>query len=655
MGNQSETSYTLAALSITAMTLLLLAFIYHWGVWNTIPSIRQRKPTRLLVYLVCSCFFGLAFALLSQAPYFMGIDSLNHPIDGLMNTGKQSHDSWLLQASESKTLAEAVKVYKRRYHRHPPPGFDIWYEFALNRQSAVIDDFDSINDDLAPFWALDPKELRLRTEEVTQIRYNNVIKLQIRSGVARVPDMIRSHKWMLEGIIRMMTPFIKHIPDMDLAFNIDDEPRVAVPYDSLMSHLSVLAEGIEGLKTDDGIVGPKRAVQAQDFNDGSSAIASQARKGDFEDWPWQPNFQRYGAVACPPDSPARKYRSWSSPTLCNWCFQPHSIGHFISNWTFSASPCHQPDLTNLHGFYTSPSTYKTTKHLMPIFSQSKAHGFADILYPTAWNYLDKVKYDPSHQEHREDSPFSQKQNTLFWRGSTTEGFSWLGQWRGMVRQRFVFLNTNSTYSLPVYLPLPKRTDGYAYQKITRAQFLSHPSIIGSGFTFDTRIISIDRRWGNDFTAQLRQFGDGSALKIDFQEHWQYKYLMDMDGAGFSGRFLPFLESHSLPFKTALFREWYDSRITAWTHFVPVDIRLHGLWSTLAYFTGDFSGDGKDRGVFGRDRGEWIAEQGREWAHKALRKEDMEIYLFRLLIEWARLTNDRRDELRFQLNEDDVKS
>ena len=401
--------------------------------------------------------------------------------------------------------------------------------------------------------------------------------------------------------------------------------------------------------------GLKSVIEAQKFNDGSSAAANQAMKGGFEDWPWLPNFQKYGTVACPPDSPARRYRSWSLSRLCVWCFQPHSIGHFISNWTLSASPCHQPDLANLHGFYTSASTYKPTKHLMPIFSQSKAHGFADILYPTAWNYIDKVKYEPSHQEHQEDPPFSQKKNTLFWRGSTTEGFSWLGQWRGMVRQRLVFLNTNSTDPLFVYLPLSKKANTYAYQKQTRAQFLSHPSIIGSGLALDTRIVSIDRRWGIDFSAELRQFGDPSALNIHFQEHWQYKYLMDMDGAGFSGRFLPFLESHSLPFKTALFREWYDSRITAWTHFVPIDIRLHGLWSTLAYFAGDFSNDSKNGGVLGIDKGEWIAEQGREWAHKALRKEDMEIYLFRLLIEWARLTDDRRDELGFRLDKKDVTS
>ena len=38
------------------------------------------------------------------------------------------------------------------------------------------------------------------------------------------------------------------------------------------------------------------------------------------------------------------------------------------------------------------------------------------------------------------------------------------------------------------------------------------------------------------------FGSPSALpppNVDFQEHWRYRHLIDLDGAGFSGRFLPF--------------------------------------------------------------------------------------------------------------------
>lgn len=49
-----------------------------------------------------------------------------------------------------------------------------------------------------------------------------------------------------------------------------------------------------------------------------------------------------------------------------------------------------------------------------------------------------------------------------------------------------------------------------------------------------------------------------------------------------------------------------------------------------------------------DEAEFIAEEGRAWAGKVLRKEDMEVYMFRLLLEWGRLTDDRREELGFEV-------
>jgi hypothetical protein len=174
-----------------------------------------------------------------------------------------------------------------------------------------------------------------------------------------------------------------------------------------------------------------------------------------------------------------------------------------------------------------------------------------------------------------------------------------------------------------------------------------------GLDTDIAIVNHIARCGgvglHDCTDQANEFNLVPAS--DFQSHWSYRYLFDLDGAGFSGRFLPFLQSRSLPFKTALFREWYDSRITAWKHFVPIDGRLHAVYSTLAYFAG-VNGklpNGKAIVWQGHEKeGEKIAEEGRKWAAKVLRKEDMEIYFFRLLLEWGRLTDDRREELGFEM-------
>ena len=538
---------------------------------------------------------------------------IRHPIDDLIKAAAPQHGTWLKQASRSLNLAQAVKEYRRRYGRDPPPGFNLWYKYATERSSLVIDDYNTINENLFPFWGLSPSQLRLRTQQIAADEWNEISLISVRSGVTNISKVLPTHRWMMEGVVKMMEPFTSLLPDMDVAFNINDESRVAVPYTKLQHYKSL-------------ILGPGSSGTYGFQNHTSDSALSTPI---FEDYSFKHNFQKYGSVACNPSSPARTGYAWDRNILGSSCSAQHSSAEFLADWKLSASPCHQPDLANLHGFYLSPSAYKTTHQLVPVFSQSRVHGYSDILYPSAWNYNDKVKHDPS-AEHP-DEEFEKKKNSLFWRGSTTEAFSSAGTWKGMVRQRLVHLANNSTRKMPVLLP--DRT-GYTYRHISGRDL---PNYLAN-FSLSLGFVSIGRCSNGDCERQEAEFG--KAPESDFRDHWRHRFLIDVDGAGFSGRFLPFLQSHSLPFKAALFREWYDDRIVAWKHFVPIDLRLHGLWSTVAYFAGGFGSK--------KDAGEAIAESGREWSSKVLRKEDMEIYFFRLLLEWARLTDDRRNELGFRI-------
>ena len=45
-----------------------------------------------------------------------------------------------------------------------------------------------------------------------------------------------------------------------------------------------------------------------------------------------------------------------------------------------------------------------------------------------------------------------------------------------------------------------------------------------------------------------------------------------------------------------------------------------------------------------DPGQKIALGGKEWAEKVLRREDMQVYVYRLLLEYARLCDDNRERL-----------
>jgi Glycosyl transferase family 90 len=639
-------------ISTAAATLpLITTFTGIWA-YNAL----KRSPGHVVLG---STLFQIAVVSVSLAILWAGWTRRQHvyfhPIDDLIFDAKMEHDQYSSNALKSLSLADAVDQYRVLYHMSPPPDFDIWYQYATNRSAIVIDEFDQIYNDLLLFRAIPPADLRRQTWEMVSNPWNEISGIVIRNGNATVQEnVLPTHQWMLEGVAILINSFALYLPDMDLAFNLNDEPRVSVPF----SDVAALRELIS-------IPGPANVSSwSADRSSGWLPIPEHEYKESiFQDSSFRNTFVNFGSVGCSPQSEARKNPIINSRShICLRCAAPHSLGQFLANWTQAADICHQPDLAHLHGFYMSPAAFKCSHQLMPVFSQSKPHGFNDILYPSAWNYMDKAVYAPSSPSGKPgsedynpgfpDHPFAEKESVLFWRGATSEGVSSGDHaWRGMTRQRLVHMANNLTNSahdrVTILLPDPAARKGRL-----KYQTIRGTDVESLGLSTNISIVDGIARCGgiglHDCTDQDAEFG--FAKPTDFQSHWQYKYLFDLDGAAFSGRFLPFLQSRSLPFKTALFREWYDSRITAWQHFVPQDLRLHGVWSTLAYFAGV---DGKINGKQVTmkphpEEGEAIATAGREWAAKVLRKEDMEIYFFRLLLEWARLTDDRRDELGFVL-------
>lgn len=87
-----------------------------------------------------------------------------HPIPHLMAAAEDEFRAKL--ARQSTSLGEAVAEYKRRYGRDPPKGFDKWYWYAVKHKFVLKDEFDAIDEDLRPFWALSGQELRRRVDQV---------------------------------------------------------------------------------------------------------------------------------------------------------------------------------------------------------------------------------------------------------------------------------------------------------------------------------------------------------------------------------------------------------------------------------------------------------------------------------------------------------
>lgn len=135
----------------------------------------------------------------------------------------------------------------------------------------------------------------------------------------------------------------------------------------------------------------------------------------------------------------------------------------------------------------------------------------------------------------------------------------------------------------------------------------------------------------DCVAQREYFP--MAPPVNSQEAWKYRYLLDIDGNAFSGRYYAFLRSKSLVFKMAMFREWHDEWIKPWVHFVPLSLKGDDYVESVRYFVEEKEG---------KVQGPKLADNGREWAGRVLRNEDLEVWMFRLLLEYARVVDDARE-------------
>lgn len=76
--------------------------------WNTLRS--RLGPAVLVLSLIPVLYF------LNRSPKFS-----HHPIDGLLSYAVPAHEKWIKQASSSESLEEAVRNYRARYSRYPPP------------------------------------------------------------------------------------------------------------------------------------------------------------------------------------------------------------------------------------------------------------------------------------------------------------------------------------------------------------------------------------------------------------------------------------------------------------------------------------------------------------------------------------------------------
>ncbi|KAI1763227.1 glycosyltransferase family 90 protein [Hypoxylon sp. FL1150] len=551
-----------------------------------------------------------------------------HPIDDLIKVASRDFEDLL--AKESKTLAEAAQAYRKRRGRHPPPGFDKWFEFAKENNAIIVEDFfDQAYHDLNPFWGLDPAMIRNEA-----LNYEMVIN--IRNGSASAES-----DWFWTQIWLNMIQTVEHLlPDMDIALNAMDEPRLVVPWEDIIAYMkkekkSRILTPVKEVVKEFGKLAP---LVKHDDDDKSVTTID-------KDWEDTDPYWVIARRGCAPDSPARKQALLTSfdnkPTFSPSWATPHQYQGYVSNSSLSAEFCHQPDLQGLEGIFIEPLTTSATKVLFPMFGGSKLATNNEILLPAPmyWNEEERFTGGDDHGPSWEN-----KIGPLIWRGVATGGRNNESNWKGFQRHRFVAMNNGTKLTRaeegveqPINFELPGATYNLAAQKDKRlGPWVSQWSDVGFTDLFCDPKVEPEQEDGRCvYTDSYYETVPGQKLAVQFY----YKYLPDIDGNSFSGRYLGFLRSTSLPIKSTLWREWHDSRLVAWKHFVPMDNRFQDYYGIMEYFLGY-----EDTVPAHDDVAEKIAMDGKAWAEKVLRKEDMQIYVLRLLLEYARLSDDRRESM-----------
>lgn len=289
---------------------------------------------------------------------------------------------------------------------------------------------------------------------------------------------------------------------------------------------------------------------------------------------------------------------------------------FITDQSSAMDLCQHPEYSTTHGLLMSPASFPLLEGLVPVLSTGSLSTMGDILYPSPAYLEDEFQYSDAN-----DVDWDNKRDNLYWAGSNTGGFASDGQWRQFHRQRFVELAQNLNRHEHSYL----RETGGILSRV-KSSFLNSR-------LFDVAFTRIFQCEGRSCRSQRAYFN----LKPweDKDRALKSRLVFDMDGNGISGRYYNFLASQSTPLKQTLLREWHDERLVPWLHYVPISQSMEELPEVVSHLTSTEAG---------REAARHVAEQGREWFSKALREVDRSIYVYRLLLELARLQDPARPRM-----------
>ena len=277
---------------------------------------------------------------------------------------------------------------------------------------------------LLPFWALVLSTIQACTREALSFD-SSLIGMAVHDGRIVLTEGCSAMAWQQRAIVGMMASFVADLPDMDLAFNVHDEPRVLVPHGDL-SWLVAKAKDVSMLAaTTTTVARPLVSFSPRlaNISDGMNFLPSATTCFNHyaHQSVWLPS-----RLSCPPDSPVWLLEEQPVVVVARdddaGSYTLGKLG-FVFNATAFSDICLTPSLRQMYSFFNWPNTFNVVHDLFPIFSQSKISSFQDILYLSPWYWDSKVNYTIER-----DVDWANKDNRMYWQGSTMGGFSHDGRW-----------------------------------------------------------------------------------------------------------------------------------------------------------------------------------------------------------------------------------
>ncbi|KAJ7758522.1 glycosyl transferase family 90-domain-containing protein [Mycena maculata] len=240
-------------------------------------------------------------------------------------------------------------------------------------------------------------------------------------------------------------------------------------------------------------------------------------------------------------------------------------------------------------FLRSSSSSDFTTDLWPLLSMTKISPcFSDILFPGQY-YYDESWWSGSFS-HPNDIAWDDKKSQLYWRGMSNGGHI-LGQnYHKFPRFRLIDIARNHSDLMDV--KMTKFAETHCTNDCDRNAIINEYHITGP--------------------------------QSPKEDVYQYKYLLDVDGNTFSGRYLGLLKSGSLVFKSTVFDEYFNDWLRPYEHYVPVQADLSDLVEKVYW------------AMEHEDEARLIQETGKLFAERIMTDAQNDCYFAMVLLEWARL-------------------